>query len=164
MTRRQWQTKQLRKDWLKTQFDRTLECWKLSRAVIRHRSILNLVHLAEDCIQHCNTFDITLLPRATELTTRESQQTTASLIGQGCRTLKSSGRTWLFLVRYLLYGFTGVGLNPTKIFYYKTITCPVRDDGMYDFFCYISLSLSHLLSFSYILRIPSSYLFRTVVI
>ena len=54
------------------------------------------------------------------------------LIDQGCRTLKSSGRTWLFLVRYLLYGFTGVGLNPTKSHYYKAITCPVRDDGVDD--------------------------------
>jgi len=73
-------------------------------------------------------------------------QTTASLIDQGCRTLKSSGRTWLFLVRYLLYGLTGVGLNPTKIHYH--MSCQ-RWRGIW-FFCYISLSLSHLFSFSYI--------------
>ena len=36
--------------------------------------------------------------------------------------------------------------------------------GIWFFFCYLSLSLSHFLSFSYILHIPSSCLFRTVVI
>jgi hypothetical protein len=77
------------------------------------------VHQAERSIQYFNTFDTVLLPRATEPTTRGSLQTTASLTDQGFRTLKSAGRTWLFLVRCLLYGFTGVGLNPTKSHYYK---------------------------------------------
>ena len=55
-------------------------------------------------------------------------------MGEGSRPLKSSGRTCLFLARYLLYGFTDVVLNPTKIHYYKTTTYIVRDDGVYDFF------------------------------
>jgi hypothetical protein len=102
--------------------------------------------------------------RATELKTREALQTTASLIGQGCRNLKSSGRTWLFLVRYLLYGFTVVGLNPTKIHHYKTITCPVRDDGVYDFFLlHIFIIISSSLLFLYITHCFLIY-FRTVVI
>jgi hypothetical protein len=150
VTRRQWQTKQRRKDWLETQFDRTLESWKLSRTVIRQRSLLKLLHLAEGCIEYCNAFDTTLLPRATELTTRESLQTTASLIGEGCRTLKSSGRTWSFLVRYSLYVFTGVGLNPTKIHYYKNIICPIRDNEVYDFLLYILIIISSSLLVLYI--------------
>ena len=93
---------------------------------------MKLMHLAEGCIQYFSTLDTILLTRPTEFTARGSLQTTANLIDQGCRILKSSGRTWLFLVRYLLYGFTGLGLNPTKSHYYKAITCPVSDDVVDD--------------------------------